>query len=84
MPTLRGYRDDFGAFHFQNLLVFPKKEAVPVWGRFFYSATRTLFYTMNGKFSNVPSVTRTFTSININTASGDFFTAPGRKFVDSK
>ena len=30
-----GYRDDFGALCFQNLLVFPKKEAVPVWGRFF-------------------------------------------------
>lgn len=30
-----------------------------------------LSYTINGKFSNVPSVTRTLTSISINTESGD-------------
>ena len=41
-------------------------------------------YTINGRFSNVPSVTRTFTSININIASGDGFILHGNILLDSK
>jgi len=50
-------------------------------------ASRRVFlirYTINGRFSNVPSVTRTFTSISMNIESGDCFLLPGNMFGDNK
>ena len=41
-------------------------------------------YAINGRFSIVPSVTRTFTSININTESGVFSMLQGKRSGDNK